>query len=312
MTGGSTTSSSEWVRYRKMGAAGADDVAGGRGEAMERAGTGSAGGERRGVSRGSHRRATYGSLANEAAQLKAPADVALKIGERLQADRQGRRCAWIRRRKLMGRRNLELMCKLPGMLTAVVARAPVFGGKVVKVDASEALKIPGVKAVEQVPSGVAVIAEGFWPAKLGRDKLAGGLGSGAERESFERADVPRILRRRRRSPGLIAKKVGDPAAALGGAAKTITAEYDVPYLAHCMMEPLNCVVDLRADSCEIWTGTQFQTGDCAAAAKVAGLPFRASADSYHAAGRRIRAAGESGVGFRGGRRWKWRRWRRRR
>jgi isoquinoline 1-oxidoreductase beta subunit len=73
------------------------------------------------------------------------------------------------------------------------------------------------------------------------------------------------------SPGLVAKKAGDPVGALAGAAKKITAEYDVPYLAHAMMEPLNCVVDLRADSCEIWTGTQFQTGDRANAAKVAGL-----------------------------------------
>jgi isoquinoline 1-oxidoreductase beta subunit len=60
-----------------------------------------------------------------------------------------------------------------------------------------------------------------------------------------------------KNPGTIAKKTGDPAAALKTAAKTITAEYDVPYLAHAMMEPLNCIVDLKADSCEIWTGTQF-------------------------------------------------------
>src|SRR5947208_14983218 len=72
--------------------------------------------------------------------------------------------------------------------------------------------------------------------------------------------------------GTIAKKTGDPEAVLKTAAKTITAEYDVPYLAHAMMEPLNCVVDLKADSCEIWTGTQFETVDRANAAKVAGLP----------------------------------------
>src|SRR4029077_19037920 len=74
------------------------------------------------------------------------------------------------------------------------------------------------------------------------------------------------------SPGAMAKKTGDPAAALASAAKTIRAQYDVPYLAHAMMEPLNCVVDLKGDQCEIWTGTQFQTVDRANAAKVAGLP----------------------------------------
>src|SRR2546430_9121212 len=72
-------------------------------------------------------------------------------------------------------------------------------------------------------------------------------------------------------PGLAARKVGHPAKALAGAPKTITAEYEVPYLAHAMMEPLNCVVDLRADHCEIWTGTQFQTVDRASAAATAGL-----------------------------------------
>ena len=74
-----------------------------------------------------------------------------------------------------------------------------------------------------------------------------------------------------KTPGLVARKVGDPAKALAGAAKTITAEYEVPYLAHAAMEPLNCVVDLRADRCEIWTGTQLQTVDRMTAAAAAGL-----------------------------------------
>ena len=158
------------------------------------------------------------------------------------------------------------------MLTAVVARCPVFGGKVVKFDASDALQVKGVKAVEQVPSGVAVIAEGFWPAKTGRDKLKidWDLGANANLTSEQ---MFREFAETAKKPGLVARKVGDPQGALAGAAKTIEAEYDVPYLAHAMMEPLNCVVDLRADSCAIYTGTQFQTGDCAAAAKAAGLPF---------------------------------------
>src|SRR3989442_6655280 len=146
------------------------------------------------------------------------------------------------------------------MLTAVVARPPVFGGKVAKFDASETLKVPGVKAVEQVPSGVAVIAGRFWPAKIGRDKLVIdwdlGPNAGLSTDQMLR-DFAEVAKQ----PGTIAKKTGDPATALKTAAKTITAEYDVPYLAHAMMEPLNCVVDLRSDSCEIWTGTQFETID---------------------------------------------------
>ncbi len=156
------------------------------------------------------------------------------------------------------------------MLTAVVARPPVFGGKVEKFDASESLKVPGVKAVQQVPSGVAVIAERFWPAKIGRDKLIvhWDLGPNA---GLSTEQMLRDFAEMAKNPGIIARKTGDPAAALKAAAQTITAEYDVPYLAHAMMEPLNCVVDLREDRCEIWTGTQFETVDRANAAQVAGL-----------------------------------------
>jgi isoquinoline 1-oxidoreductase beta subunit len=115
-----------------------------------------------------------------------------------------------------------------------------------------------------------VIATGFWPAKAGRDKLnvEWDLGPNAEMSTEQ---LLRDFSKTGKAPGTLAKKTGNPVAALQSTAKTITAEYDVPYLAHAMMEPLNCVVDLRADSCEIWTGTQFETVDRAAAAKVAGL-----------------------------------------
>ena len=271
MTGGSTTSPSEWVRYRKMGALARTMLI--EAAAQKWSVAASECHVEKGVvfHDASHRRATYGSLADAASKLTAPADVTLKTAKEFtQVGKPTLRLDTPS--KINGTAEFGIDVHLPGMLTAVVARPPVFGGKAMKFDASEALKIAGVKAVEQVPSGVAAIAEGFWPAKLGRDKLRvdWDLGPNANLSSEQ---MFREFAETAKKPGLIARKVGDPAAALGGAAKTITAEYDVPYLAHCMMEPLNCVVDLRADSCEIWTGTQFQTGDCAAAAKVAGLPF---------------------------------------
>ena len=270
MTGGSTTSPAEWERYRKMGAlartmlvmaaaqqwnvdAASCQVA--KGAVLHRA-TG--------------KRATYGSLANAAAQLTPPAEVKLKDAKSFTLiGKPTRRLDTPS--KTNGSAQFGLDVSLPGMLTAVVARPPVFGGKVAKFDASEALKVPGVKAVEQVESGVAVIAERFWPAKVGRDKLKveWDLGPNAELSTEQ---MLRDFAEQGKSPGAIAKKIGDPESALKSAAKTITAEYDVPYLAHAMMEPLNCVVDLRADSCEIWTGTQFETVDRANAAQVAGLP----------------------------------------
>src|SRR5438876_1094171 len=269
MTGGSTTSPAEWERYRKMGAVARTMLV----EAAARQWNVEASSCR--VDKGvvihgaTGRRATYGSLANAAAQLTAPADVPLKDAKTFTLiGKPTRRLDTPS--KTNGTAQFGLDVSVPGMLTAVVARPPVFGGKVVKFDASETLKVPGVKAVREVPSGVAVIAERFWPAKIGRDKLVIdwdlGPNAGLSTDQMLR-DFAEVAKQ----PGTIAKKTGDPATALKTAAKTITAEYDVPYLAHPMMEPLNCVVDLRPDSCEIWTGTQFETIDRANAAQVAGL-----------------------------------------
>src|SRR5437870_4837880 len=156
------------------------------------------------------------------------------------------------------------------MLTAVVARSPVFGGKLKSVNADKAKAVKGVRKVVEVPSGVAVIADGFWAAKRGRDALQ------IEWDEGPMADFNTKSQREQyaelaKQPGLSARKEGDGGGAIGSAAKQVTAEYEVPYLAHAMMEPLNCLVDLRSDRCEIWTGTQFQTVDRAAAAAVAGL-----------------------------------------
>jgi len=270
MTGGSTTSPAEWERYRKMGAVARTMLV----EAAARQWNVEAASCR--VDNGvvihgaTGRRATYGSLANAAAQLTAPANVPLKDAKTFTLiGKPTRRLDTPS--KTNGTAQFGLDVSVPGMFTAVVARPPVFGGKVVKFDASESLKVPGVKAVKEVPSGVAVIAERFWPAKIGRDKLVVDweLGPNA---TLSTEQMLRDFTEMAKNPGTIAKKTGDPEAALKTAAKTITAEYDVPYLAHAMMEPLNCVVDLKADSCEIWTGTQFETVDRANAAKVAGLP----------------------------------------
>jgi isoquinoline 1-oxidoreductase subunit beta len=269
MTGGSTTSPAEWERYRKMGA-------------LARTMLVSAAAQQWKVDAASCRvekgvvlhsatgkRATYGSLATAASQLTPPPEVKLKDAKSFRLiGKPTRRLDTPS--KTNGSAQFGLDVSLPGMVTAVVARPPVFGAKVVKVDASETLTVPGVKAVEQVESGVAVIAERFWPAKVGRDKLvvAWDLGPNAELSTEQ---MLRDFAEQAKSPGAVAKKTGDPGGALKSAAKTITAQYDVPYLAHAMMEPLNCVVDLRADSCEIWTGTQFETVDRASAAQVAGL-----------------------------------------
>jgi isoquinoline 1-oxidoreductase subunit beta len=269
MTGGSTTTNSEYDRFRKMGAMARIMLIAAAAQAWNVDPHTCRTEKSYVIHTPTGRRASYGSLAEAASKIAPPKDIPLKdpkdftlVGKPVhRLDTPS---------KTNGTAQFGLDIYIPGMLTAVVGRAPVFGGKVVSFNADQAKAIPGVVNVVQVPSGVAVIAKGFWPAKLGREKLeiTWDEGPGAAISTVEMRENYSAMSK---TPGLVARKVGDPTAALAGAAKTITAEYEVPYLAHCMMEPLNTVVDLHEDRCEIWTGSQFQTGDRAAAAKVAGL-----------------------------------------
>lgn len=269
MTGGSMSTASEWERFRKAGATARTMLIAAAAERWKipvgnlRAENGFV------IQISSGRRASYGSLANAAATLTPPKDVPLKNPKDFKLiGKPTRRLDTPA--KVNGSAQFGLDVQIPGMMTAVVARAPVFGGKVVSVNAEKAKAVTGVKDVLQVPSGVAVIATGFWPAKLGRDRLEIKWDDGPN-ANLSTTSMREQYATLAKTPGLVARKVGDPAKSLAGAAKTITAEYEVPYLAHAMMEPLNCVVDLRADRCEIWTGTQFQSVDRMAAAAMAGL-----------------------------------------
>ncbi len=211
----------------------------------------------------------YGMLANAAASLPLPENVPLKspkdfklIGKpmkRLDTPE-----------KTNGKAVFGLDVHIPGMLTVLIARSPVFGGRVKRFDDTEARKVAGVQGVYQVPTGVAVAATGFWPALTARNllEIEWDEGAGAKLSTPQmRAEYLELAK----TPGTIARKEGDVIQGFKAAHKTISAEYEVPYLAHAAMEPLNVLVDLKADHCTIWTGTQSQTMDRAAAAQVAGL-----------------------------------------
>ena len=159
---------------------------------------------------------------------------------------------------------------LPGMLVALVKRPPRFGATVASFDAAAAKAIPGVVDVVEIPAGVAVVGNGFWAAKQGRDALKVAWdNSKAEKRSS--SEILAEYRRLADQPGLPARVEGDVAGALKSATKTIAASYEFPYLAHAPMEPLDAVVKLDANGCEIWAGDQFQTVDQNNAARVAGL-----------------------------------------
>lgn len=219
---------------------------------------------------GTNRKLSYGQLAEAAAKMPPPANVTLKDSKQFKLIGTP-----VKRldtaEKINGKAVFGIDVKNSGMLTAVVARAPVFGAKVKSFDDSRARTMPGVRKIAEVPSGVAVVADSFWQAKVARDALNIDWDEG-EMHAFSTSQMIQQFREQAKSPGTSVRRDGDPDAALSQATQKIEAVYEVPYLSHLMMEPLNCTVDLRAGSCEIWTGTQFQTVDRAAAAKVAGLP----------------------------------------
>ncbi|MBC7974122.1 MAG: xanthine dehydrogenase family protein molybdopterin-binding subunit, partial [Myxococcales bacterium] len=172
--------------------------------------------------------------------------------------------------KINGKAQFGIDIQFAGLRTAVVARPPTFGGKLVKFDGAAALKIPGVEQVVPTANGVAVIAKHFWAAKLGRDALiiewAAPEGGGV--------DTTKLMaqfRETAKKPGMKVAEKGKIDAGFAAAKIKLEAVYEVPYLAHASMEPLNCTVKIDGDKCEIWTGTQFQTGDQGAAAKILGI-----------------------------------------
>jgi isoquinoline 1-oxidoreductase subunit beta len=214
-------------------------------------------------------RLSYGSLAEAASKLQVPPAAALKDRSmfRLLGKPMKRLDTPI---KVNGKAPFALDMRLPGMLYAVVARCPVFGGTVTGFDASKTNAVPGVRKVVQISSGVAVVAENTWSANQGRKVLDIHCDEGrnADRTS---AQIQSIFAELAQRPGAVARKEGDAETALSSALKKIDAVYQVPYLAHAPMEPLNCTADVRSDSCEVWAGTQMQTAARQAAARAAGL-----------------------------------------
>ncbi|WP_417329289.1 molybdopterin cofactor-binding domain-containing protein [Halomonas cupida] len=203
--------------------------------------------------------ASFGELAEAAAELSVPAEVTLKdpadftlIGRHIQRQDSPD--------KTTGQAEFTQDIHLPDMLTAVVAHPPRFGARLSSFDDAEARQVKGVVEVVEIPSGVAVLAKDTWSARQGREALgiewdeSGAFSLGTE-EIFER------YRELAESAGTVAEQRGDADAALAETEHTLEAAYDLPYLAHAAMEPLNCVIQLSEEGCEVWNGDQMQTYD---------------------------------------------------
>ena len=212
---------------------------------------------------------SYGALADAASKETAPKDVALKNpAEFRYLGKPHKRLDTPM--KVDGSAKFGLDMRLPGMLFAMVARSPFVGGKLLKVDDQAARAVPGVVDVKQLPSGVAVFANSTWAAKRGRDALSiewdGGKNAALDSETL-RAEYRKLAGQ----PGAVARDSGNARIALGRAPKKLDVEYELPYLAHAPMEPLNCLADVRADGCDIYLGTQSQSPDRDAVAETLGM-----------------------------------------
>ena len=212
---------------------------------------------------------TYGELAEDAAKLQAPSRPKLKdpsefryIGKSMKR--------LDTRDKVSGKTRFGIDVRIPGMVYAAVARSPVVGGKVISFDATKAKAIPGVKDFVRIPSGIAVIADNTWSAFEGVKALDLQFEDGPNAQ-FSTAGISKMLTEKTLKPGVSARKVGDAPAAIAGAAKTVEAVYEVPYLSHAPMEPPNCVVHVREDGCDVWASTQMQTMAYQIAVKITGL-----------------------------------------
>jgi isoquinoline 1-oxidoreductase beta subunit len=273
-TGGSTALANSWEQLRKAGAAARRMLVAAAAERWQVPKSELT------VSKGvvhharTRKRATFGELAAAASTEVVPVDAVLKEPKDFTYIGKAALTRVDARAKSNGSALYTQDVKLPGLLTAVVLHPPRFGATLARFDAAKAKEIRGV--VDVVPfstpatNGVAVLAGDYWSAKKGRDALVAEwdessalrLGSAEIMAEYKSLAV---------QPGAPARKVGDAEGALRGAAKTLQAGYEFPFLAHAAMEPMNCVVSLGPQGCEVWNGEQFQTVDQAALAQLLGL-----------------------------------------
>jgi len=266
VTFGSSTTVSEMDRYRTVGAMAKDMLVRAAAERWKVAPSECK--VANGIVSYGAKRLSFGRLAEHAMGLPPPAAVTLKdpkdwklIGTRVKRLDTPE--------KITGKAQFGIDVQFPGLRTAVVARPPAFGATLAKFDATAALQVPGVEQVVPAGDAVAVVAAHFWAAKRGRDALQiewnpppnGG------------ADNVKILddyRALATQPGAMVVEAGAVDAALDNAKTRVEADYDLPYVAHAPMEPLNCAVRIDGDRCDIWIGTQSQTSDQAVAARILG------------------------------------------
>lgn len=231
------------------------------------------------VHRPSGRRLSFGKLAAAAASLPVPQQVELRDPREFLL--LGRRHKAVEGKEIItGAVQYGLDVRLPRMLFAAVAKPPVFGARVARIHDTAARSVPGVRHVVRIDPldnptqlwpGVAVIADSTWAALQGRDALKVEWHEGdGKTESTDR--LREQFRTLSGTPGKVLRSNGDPAAALAGAKRVVSATYEVPFVAHAAMEPVNCTADVREGRCDLWGPFQHPRSARSLAARVTGLP----------------------------------------
>ncbi len=265
-TGGSTSVRAFWEPLRRAGAtaremlitAAADTWGVNRGTCVAREGF---------IHHSSGKKLSYGQLAGRAASVAVAQDAPLKnpkdfkiLGKSLpRLDSPA---------KVNGSARFGMDVRTDGLLTAVIAHAPVIGAKVVSFDATRAKAVAGVKHIVQIDSGVAVVANGYWAAKTARDALDVKWDLDAKPELTSKA-IREAMLTRLDTPGVLARNEGDVASAQS--ATTLESTYEAPYLAHACMEPMNCTASVTANGIDIWAPTQASGVNRAVIAKLTGV-----------------------------------------
>ena len=269
-TGGSTAVRGFWNHVRKAGAVGREMLihAAAREWKVDPADCDAKQGTI--IHAGSGKKTTYGAVAALAATLPLPETVFLKEpGDFVLLGKPTPRLDTPL--KVDGSAVFGMDVKLPGLLSASVARCPTIGGGVKSFDPKPAQAIKGVIAVKQISSGVAVIAAHYWAAKQGRDALKITWDDGPN-QNLDSAAITAAFDKAARSKGVVERNDGNVADSLKSAAKTVDAVYHVPYQAHVCMEPMNATADVRKDGCDVYAPTQNQTRTQDTAMQITGLP----------------------------------------
>jgi len=269
LTGGSSTVSGEWERLRRAGASAREALIAAAMKTWAAA---------RGDCRAEHgvvvhaptgRTLSYGDLADEAARIGPPGEIVLKVPSEFRLiGRASPRADFMPMAKGTAKYGIDVT--VPNMLVASVARSPLIGGQLESFDASAACTVPGVVDAIEIESGVAVVAQDFWSASRGRDKLRTQWAPAGSRV-LDTAAIYADLEAALDKSGKITQQRGDALRALERAERTVESRYRTPYLAHLTIEPPNCIADVRSDRCDLWVGTQDQSETQKTAARLTGL-----------------------------------------